>query len=140
MLAFMAGTLAVCASLEVHFFVDDASPAELYPSDNRFATFIAVRNTTDRELSLVIEYWDKNGTSATPAENVYVLAPQGSMSWRPAACSPGIEQSDVPDMVGVTSGSARIRFVGKNGELVGRVMTLTRNGHSAYLLPTGPED
>jgi hypothetical protein len=138
---FVGFGVAMAASMQVPFFLDDASAG--YPPTDGTASFIGLKNTTMSDIVCTVTYTDASGNSATPAANTFVLPANSSLSWRPTindSTSEGEAGAAVPDAVDLPNdtGSATISWTGTVNDVVGRVVQMRASSSTdsqAYTLP-----
>jgi hypothetical protein len=135
---FVGFGVAMAASMQVPFFLDDAS-AGYPPTDGT----IGLKNTTGSPIVCTVTYTDASGNIATPAANTFVLPANSSLSWRPTindSSSEGVAGAAVPDAVDLPNdtGSATISWTGTVNDVVGRVVQMRASSSTdsqAYTLP-----
>ena len=152
MLVTSFASVAFASSLAVPFFLDNGGNG--WPIPDGTGGFIGIKNNTDREIQVGVEYTQANGDDRTDrtVTNTFPLGAGVAVSWRPLADDP-VEGSGqaVPNMTpwipgtNTPAGSARISWVGLPSDIQGRYQQVTATDNSGvvtydamgYLLPPG---
>jgi len=121
----IAGT-ALAGTLSVPFFLDNAPDTWSggWPTTNRTATFIGLKNNTGSTITVTVTYTDNDGTDATPSPNTFNLLAGQGISYRP--CIDDSVQEDanarlVPNKTGATAGSSVYTWTGANSDITIRL-------------------
>ena len=137
-LAIVAVTTMFCAvgafgvSITVPFFLDSAPADGEFPPSEGSASFIGIRNVTDNEILVAVEYFDAIAEQdATPSENTFTLAPMEGFGFRPSVRDQQVEVAGVraPIMTQGFSGAATLSWDGEPGDIVGRVVQIDSQGN-----------
>jgi DNA-binding beta-propeller fold protein YncE len=119
--------------LAAPFYLDNGTNLSGGMPTSGVAAFIGVKNMSAKSITLTITYTSGDGTDVTPANNIFVMAPNQGVSWRPAADDPteGAGQA-VPNLTGgFPAGSVLITA---DGPITGRLVELDGDNsmRSAY--------
>lgn len=137
-LAIVAVATMFCAvgafgvSITVPFFLDNAPADSTFPPSEDTASFIGIRNITDSEILVAVEYFDANAEEdVTPAENTFTLMENEGISFRPSVQDEGTEGAGarVPIMTQGQAGAVTISWEGQPGEIIGRAVQIDSDGN-----------
>lgn len=132
------------SKLFVPFYLDNASNynGSTVPSDGT-ASFVGVKNMSNKPVTLTITYTDTIGVDHTPVSNTYVLPANSVVSWRPKADDP-VEGAGTGQLVPNTDGGPAWGsvLIEADGPITGRLITVdgTNNSTGLMLLPEAPEE
>ena len=129
------------SSLAVPWFMDGAPADGAFPPSGGTASWIALKNNTDVEMTCWVYYLNADGTDSTPVDNTFVIPAGAAMGFRPFRLDAATEGpgSAVPDKAAAPgTGSCRIEWEGGPSDIQGRLLQVNSAGNTGmYLLPPG---
>ena len=139
-LAIVAVATMFCAvgafgvSITVPFYLDDAPADGSYPPSEGSASFIGLRNITDEERLVAVEYFDASvvpGEDATPADNTFTLDAMEGFGFRPTARDSDVEGAGTRAPIATQgfAGAVTISWEGQPGDIVGRAIQIDSDGN-----------
>ena len=137
-LAIVAVAAMFCAvgafgvSITVPFFLDDAPADGSFPPSEGTASFIGIRNITDNDILVALEYFDASAEEdATPAENTFTLHAMEGFGFRPSVEDATTEGAGTraPIMSQGFAGAVTISRDGQPGDIVGRAIQIDSQGN-----------
>ena len=141
--------VALAASINVPFFLDDTPPGGGFPPQTDTMFFIGLKNTTAAPIVLTVDYRKSDGTVSTISVGnaTFSLGAFESISFRPHFLDDGVDSQNAgaafinPGRSDDTAGAATFTWAGGTNDIQGRGVQIggvTENvGSFSFLLPPG---